>query len=342
MAIKLKKIKWSSTDWVILLGAVIKFTLHMFMAPGYGYFGDEFYTIALSRHLAFGYVDLPPLVPLLVAGSQAILGQSLFALHIVPALAGALTLVFVCLITREFGGKVFAILISALTFIAVPIWLSLDSIFCYDSIDQMVLAGFFFTLVIFLKTGNKRLWLVLGLTAGIACLTKMKILFLGPGFLIALLISKYRKDLLTRWPWLGAVICLAVVSPYLIWQILNGFPTVEYWRNYGTLRVYQASPQQYLINIFVPMNLLLVPLWILGLTRLFRQMNGTRFSFLAWMFIITLPFMFFLHATSRMVAELFIPIIASGSLMVEELFSRIRWKIIPQIRAHQLRKSLIS
>jgi len=94
----------SSVNLIILLAAAVKFTLHMFTAPGYGFFGDELYTIALSRHLAFGYVDLPPLVPVLVALSRALLGESLFALHIVPALAGSATLVFVCLIAKEFGG----------------------------------------------------------------------------------------------------------------------------------------------------------------------------------------------------------------------------------------------
>jgi uncharacterized membrane protein len=78
-----------------------KFLVHILTSANYGYFCDELYTIALSKHLALGYVDLPPLVPAMVAASRAILGESLLALHIIPALAGAATLVFVCLITRE-------------------------------------------------------------------------------------------------------------------------------------------------------------------------------------------------------------------------------------------------
>ena len=74
----------SSVTLIIILGATAKFAIHMFNAPGYGFFGDELYTIALSRHLAFGYVDLPPLVPALVALSRALLGKSLFALLVQP------------------------------------------------------------------------------------------------------------------------------------------------------------------------------------------------------------------------------------------------------------------
>lgn len=316
----------SSVTLIIILSAIVKFAMHMYTAPGYGFFGDELYTIALSKHLAFGYVDLPPLVPALVALSRTLLGESLFALHIVPALAGSATLVFVCLIAKEFGGKAFAVTLSAMGFIFVPLWLTLDSIFCYDSIDQLILAGFLYTLVRFLRSGNKRLWILLGLIAGVACMTKMTILFLGPGFLAALLVSKYRKDLLTPWPWLGGALCVVIVAPYLLWQIANHWPTLEYWNNYGAGRVYQASITQYLTNILVYMSPFSLPLWIAGLYRIFRRLNEVDYRFLGVLFLITLVLEFALHATVRMLAELFIPLIAAGAVFVEEKLTGIRWE----------------
>jgi 4-amino-4-deoxy-L-arabinose transferase-like glycosyltransferase len=316
----------SSVNLIIIFAAVVKFALHMFIAPGYGYFGDELYTIALSRHLALGYVDLPPLVPALMAFSRALLGESLFAMHIVPALAGSATLVFVCLIAKAFGGKAYAVVVSALGFIFVPLWLGLDSIFCYDCIDQLVLAGFLYTLVRFLESGDKRLWVGLGLIAGVACMTKMTILFLGPGFLAAVLVSKYRKDLLTPWPWLGGVLCVVVTTPYLFWQIANHWPTLEYWNNYGTARVYQASLPQYFTNILVYMNPFFLPLWGAGLYRIFRRLNGVNYGFLGLMFLITLVLEFVLHATVRTLGELFIPLIAAGAVFVEETLAGIRWE----------------
>jgi 4-amino-4-deoxy-L-arabinose transferase-like glycosyltransferase len=313
--------------WVILLGAAAKFALHLIIAPGYGLFFDELYTIALSRHLAFGYVDLPPLVPALLALSRAVLGESPLVMHIVPALAGAATLIFVCLITQAFGGKTFAVALSALGFIFVPLWLGFNSIFCYDGIDQLVLASFLYTLVRFLRSGNRRLWPLLGLIAGIACLTKMTILFVGPGFLVALLISRHRKDLLTPWPWLGALICLAVVSPYLFWQNANHWPTIEYWNNYGTIRVFKASLPQFLTNILVQMNPLLLPLWLAGLYRIFRRLNGVNYAFLGLLFLFTAALMFTLHSAARMLAALFMPLLASGAVFTEEILSGKRWKV---------------
>jgi 4-amino-4-deoxy-L-arabinose transferase-like glycosyltransferase len=316
----------SSVSLVILLSAIVKFALHLYYAPGYGYFFDEFYTIALSQHLAWGYVDLPPLVPALVALSRALLGKSLLALHIVPALAGALTLVFVCLIIREFGGKAFAVALGAMGFIIVPIWLNIDSIFCYDSIDQMILAGFLYTLVQFLRSGNRKLWPLLGLIAGIACLTKMTILFLGPGFMVALLVSKYRKDLLTPWPWLGAVLCLVVVTPYLLWQYTNHWPTLEYWTTYDTERMYHASVWQYLTNLTIYMSPFVMPIYVVGLYRIFRPLKGVNCAFFGILFLFTLGLMYAGRMPARLLAELFIPLLAGGAVFVEELLAGLRWE----------------
>jgi Dolichyl-phosphate-mannose-protein mannosyltransferase len=320
-------INLSPAGWVIIFAALAKFAVHMINAPGYGLFFDEMYTAALSRHLAFGYVDLPPLVPALMALSRAVLGESLLAMHNVPALAGAATLVFVCLIVREFGGRTFAVALSALAFIVVPLWLEFDSAFCYDCIDQLILAGFLYTLIRFLRSGNRKLWILLGALAGLACLTKMTILFLGPGFLVALLISKYRKDLLTPWPWLGAALCLVIVSPYLYWEWTNHWPTLDYWYTYGTFRVYKASLPQYFVNIMANMNPFLLPLYLAGLYRIFRRLKGVNYGFLGLLFLVTLVLMFFLHATVRLLGAAFIPLIAAGAVFLEEVLTGVRWKM---------------
>jgi hypothetical protein len=202
-----------------------------------------------------------------------------------------------------------------------------NSAFTYDSIDQLVLAGFLYTLIRFLRSGNRKLWILLGLIAGIACLTKMTILFLGPGFLVTLLISKYRKDLITPWPWLGAALCLVIVSPYLLWQIANHWPTLEYWHSYSAIRIYKASPQQYFMNIMANMNPYLLPLYLAGLYRIFRCLKGVNYGFLGLLFLFTLAEMVYLHATVRMLGELFMPLIVAGAVFIEEILTGARWKM---------------
>src|SRR5262245_49367851 len=80
--------------WLLLIFALIKLGLHLFTSSGYGYFRDEFYYIACSEHLAWGYVDHPALSIILLRVQRALLGDSLLALRFLPAVAGAV-LVFV-------------------------------------------------------------------------------------------------------------------------------------------------------------------------------------------------------------------------------------------------------
>ena len=64
---------------VIAVAAVMVLVL-LLLAPAYGFHGDEMYFVVAGRHPAFGYVDQPPLTPLLSAASAALLGVSPFSM----------------------------------------------------------------------------------------------------------------------------------------------------------------------------------------------------------------------------------------------------------------------
>ena len=83
--------------------------VHLLTNGRYGYFRDELYYIACARHLDFGYVDQPPLSILLLRLSQLLLGDSLFAIRLLPALAGAAIVALTGMIAREMGGRAWAI-----------------------------------------------------------------------------------------------------------------------------------------------------------------------------------------------------------------------------------------
>ena len=76
--------------------AVIKLLIHLYTNgfAGYGYFRDELYYLACANHLDFGYVDQPPLSIFILALNRFLIGDSLFALRFLPAIAGAFTVYF--------------------------------------------------------------------------------------------------------------------------------------------------------------------------------------------------------------------------------------------------------
>ena len=91
---------------IVLLIAACKLVVHLYAGHRYGYLGDELYYLACSRHLAWGYVDQPPLIAMIAWAVRNTLGQSLLALRFLPALAGAVEVVLTALIARELGGKI--------------------------------------------------------------------------------------------------------------------------------------------------------------------------------------------------------------------------------------------
>ena len=322
--------------WLIAFAALAKLAVHLLTGSSYGYFFDELYTIALSKHLDFGYIDMPPLFPLLVAVSRFLFGESLFAYHILPSLAGAGTVVFACLIARELGGKLFAVGLTALAVITSPAWLTLDSVLCYDSMDQLTLTAFLFLLARFLRTGDRRLWVPIGVAAGIAFLTKSTILFLGPGFVAAVLASKHRRQFLLPEPWIALGAFLVLASPYVIWNYLNGWTTYWYWRNYGLQRVYRYSFFEYLGNITLVMGYAIIPLVVAGLYRAIRRFTDVGLRTFGILFLSTFAVVFVVRSRAIVLAELCIPLVAAAAVWMEEKIRGRGWRRSLQVAAASL------
>ena len=94
----------------------------------YGFFRDELYYIACSEHLAWGYVDQPPLIALIAWISRHLLGNSLAAFRVFPILAGAGTVYLTGWLAGELGGGRLAQFVAALAILFAPLYLAFDSI----------------------------------------------------------------------------------------------------------------------------------------------------------------------------------------------------------------------
>src|SRR5947209_7783250 len=97
--------------WGIALAELI---FHIYFNNRYGYFRDEFDYMSCGDHLAWGYVDQPPLIPFLIHICRSVLGDSLRAIRFIPALASSLLIVQTAPIARELGGRRYALLLSAI------------------------------------------------------------------------------------------------------------------------------------------------------------------------------------------------------------------------------------
>ena len=148
--------------------AGVKLLLHILTNSNYGYFIDELYYIACSEHLDFGYVDHPPVIAFATWLTRAVLGDSLPALRLLPALAGAATVFLAGMIARSFGGGRFAQILAGLAVIVSPLFLYMNTIVSMNAYDVLIwtLAAWLVALIIN-HDGEPKLWLLLGLVLGV-------------------------------------------------------------------------------------------------------------------------------------------------------------------------------
>jgi hypothetical protein len=309
---------------ILIYLALAKLLLHLSTADNYGYFRDELYYVAAGEHLDLGYVDFPPMVALVAAATRALFGDSLLALHVFPALAGAVVVVLAGLIARELGGGRFAQGLAALATLIPPSLLVFGTWLSMDAFDQLFWVLGSYVLVLIFKHDRPRLWLLFGLVAGLGLLTKLTMLYFGLAVFVAVLLTPARRHLLTPWPWLGGAISLLCLLPYVFWQVSHGWPTLEFWASYGE-KVDEASPLEFLIEQIVTMQPPTLPLWLAGLYYYIFSRDGRPYRALGWIYIVLFVLFVLQNARFYFLAPAYPMLFAAGAVVFECFVARRNW-----------------
>ncbi len=209
--------------WPVLLLAGLMVVALLAVSGAYGFHGDEMYFIVAGRHPAFGYVDQPPLTPLLSAGSVALLGLTPTAVRVLPCLEMALVVVVVALVCRDLGGTRRAQILAACT-AALSGYLGAGHLDTTTEPDLLAWAIIVWLVVRLLDGADSRQWLAVGLVAGIALENKDTVLFLGAGLAVGLVLSRRWDVIGCRWAWGALGIAVLLWAPNLLWEATNGWP----------------------------------------------------------------------------------------------------------------------
>lgn len=234
-----------------------------------GFHIDELYYLESGRHLALGYVDYPPIVPLLSRLETTVLGVTPWALRFLPAIAGAVNVMLGAAYVRKLGGSGRLQVLALLVGLTAPILLGtfLFQTVVFDQLAWMVALYLFLSIVLDRKP---RTWILLGLSLGIGLEVKFLILPLILGMVIATFVTpSLRADLRTRYPWIGGAVMVLIWLPNVVWQFANDFPTVNYILNHqGDIQ--SGGGVLDFVVLFLVLLFLLTPLWIAGFISLFR------------------------------------------------------------------------
>jgi hypothetical protein len=248
--------------------AVGVIALHLATNGTLGFHTDELYYLDSGHHPAFGYVDFPPVVPLLGRLETGLLGVSPWTLRLLPSLLGGFLVALSGAFVRRLGGSLGLQGIALLTAVAAPYLLGANWVFqtvTFDQVTWMVALYWFLCLV---TDRRPRYWIYLGITLGIGLEVKYTVVGLIAGIAAAVLVTpQLRAELRTKYPWIAAAIALLIWAPNLVWQVVEGFPSLIYIANH---RGSTGGPVSFLIELVVYFFFLL-PLWVFGLISLLRS-----------------------------------------------------------------------
>lgn len=302
--------------------AGVKLLLHLItnLSGGYGFFRDELYYLACSDHLDLGYVDHPPLSIYILAVIRFLTGESLFSLRLLPAIAGAASVLLTGMIARNMGGKGFAQGIAAAAAAVSPVFLAFHTFFSMNAFELLFWVASVYLVARIIMERRNHLWIVLGVLLGLGLLNKIGMLFFGCGLACALLLTRERAWLRTPWPWACAGIALVIFSPYVVWNFYHDLAHLEFIRNASAGKYAGLSPLIFLSGQILFNNPFNVPLWCAGLVFLFFVRDGRTFRPLGVLFA-GAAFVLIVNGTSKpeYLAPAFVILFAAGGVGVERL-----------------------
>ncbi|MEU6236366.1 glycosyltransferase family 39 protein [Kitasatospora sp. NPDC047058] len=241
--------------------------LLVLLAGRYGYHRDELYFLLAGQHPAWGYVDQPPLTPLLGRASTTLFGDGLTGLRVVPALLAATTVTLVALLARELGSGRRGQVLAACSAAVSAFVLATGHLLNTSTFDLPAWLTVCLLALRLLRTGDGRWWPAVGAATGVALLNKDLVPLLAAALVPAVLVAGPRRVLRGWWPVAGAAVALLVALPNLWWQAAHGWPELTVA---GGISDEDGTGNRLM---FVPMQVLylspvLVPVWAAGFRRL--------------------------------------------------------------------------
>jgi Dolichyl-phosphate-mannose-protein mannosyltransferase len=310
----------------IVLGAAC-LLLHLVVNNRYGVFRDELYFIVCGQHPALGYVDQPPLMPLIAGAAHALFGTALLPLRLVPALTMSATVAFAAEFVRMLGGGRFAQWLCGLAVLSSPIFLVDGLLLSTDAMQPLTWLACAWCLVRVAQSNDQRWWLGFGLAAGISLTSKYLILFYLAGLAVGVLATPLRRALLRPQLYLGAVIALIFLAPSLYWQAENGWPFLELGSAGASGKNLALSPLAFVGQQFLFVGPGLAPIWLAGLWRFSFGPQFPHLRVFPVAYAVMAVLFYAMHGKAYYLTPVYPVLFAGGAIAIEGWLARpvYRW-----------------
>jgi hypothetical protein len=315
------------------LFASITFLIHFLSSVwgshlGYGYFRDELYFLVCGRHLAWGYVDQPPLVALQARLAEVLFGLSPTGIRTFSYLAGSVTVALTGLLTWQLGGRRSSQALAMCGVLAAPVFLGTSNYLSMNSFEPCFWMGALFVVLRIAEgTATPRAWILFGILSGLGIENKHSTVFFLAALLVGLLLSPQRRILFTRGCAAGIALLLLVAMPNLLWQAANQFPTYQFLSTVAhSDKNVKFPPLAFLLEQVKVLLVFSAPLWIGGLVWLAFARTARPSRFVAFTYLFFLGTMMLMHGKDYYLAPIYPVLFAAGATAFAQ-FARRDWPL---------------
>ncbi|MEZ5040072.1 MAG: glycosyltransferase family 39 protein [Saprospiraceae bacterium] len=299
--------------WRLILGlALLKLILHLSTNGNYSYHRDELLYIALGNHLDTGYWSNGPMIGWISWFIQHTIGNSPFAVRLIPSILGGGLVVLAALMAREMGGGKWAQAIAGLSIMVSPLYLRASSMFQPVIFDIFCWTIFTFLLLRFIQTQDKKYILWFGIAFGLGLLNKYSVGFYLLALLPALLFTPYRQLLWKKETGMAALAALLLFAPNIFWQYTYHFPVVNHMQALSASQLVNVNPVNFMLDQLL-FNLPALFLLFGGLFFLF-SVAGKPYRLIGWLFVWVLILFLVLRGKSYYTAGIYPVLLAAGAV----------------------------
>lgn len=298
---------------LVALTVAMHFTTNL-LSP-YGIQRDEFLYLAMGRHLDLFRMEFPPAIAILAKFSRTLLGDSIFAIRFLPAVAAGAIVYLSAKIAIHLGGSRTAQVLAATAVVASPLFLRAGNLFQPVVFDQLAWTVALYSLVRLVQTEKPKWWIWFGVSAGLGLLTKFSAIFFGSAALLAVLVSPQRCWLLTRWPWIAMGIAILLGSPSVIGQMLLDYPVLKQMQDLKQSQLDRVTP-----SVFIAGQIQLGPGFVLalgGLISLLLIKPLRRFSVVGWTCLLVFFILVILHGKGYYLGPVYPALFAAGACAID-------------------------
>jgi 4-amino-4-deoxy-L-arabinose transferase-like glycosyltransferase len=294
-----------------------------------------------ARHLAWGYVQYPPMTAFWGRVALELFGTSLVGFRFFAAVAMAVAVVLTGLMAKEMGGGKWAQVTSALA--AVPFCLGAGSLMQYMSFDYVGWVGVAYCMTRVaseerqqvkewnsdrvgesenrkarMENGKsgERWWVGVGAGIGLGMLAKYTMGFLACGVVVGALLTEMRRYLRSGWLWLGVLVSVVIFLPNLLWEWRHGFVSLEFLRFLHARDVREGLTDWFLAGQ-LELTMLAFPLALAGIWFCFFTEESRRFRILGWMYVVPLVLFLVMRGRDYYLAPAYPMLYAAGAVWAE-------------------------